>query len=85
MEAGYGPELPAMSGIGYSELADHILNGSDLQLAIQRAKFRTHRYIRQQSNWFKASDERIRWFDTAAIDDAVDFARAAFEESPQRA
>lgn len=83
--AGYGPELPAMSGIGYSELADHILEGTDLQLAIQRAKFRTHRYIRQQSNWFKASDERITWFETAAIDDAVKFARAALEESPQGA
>ena len=53
LEAGFGPELPAMSGIGYSELAEHILNGTDLQLAIQRAKFRSHRYIRQQSNWFK--------------------------------
>ena len=73
LEAGYGPELPAMSGIGYSELADHILNGTDLHLAVQRSKFRTHRYIRQQSNWFKASDERITWFGLSEIDAAVDF------------
>ena len=84
LEAGFGPELPAMSGIGYSELADHLLNGTDLQLATQRAKFRTHRYIRQQANWFKASDERITWFDSAGLEAAVDFARFAFEESPQR-
>ena len=85
LESGYGPELPAMSGIGYSELADHLLNETDLQLAVQRAKFRTHRYIRQQSNWFKASDERITWFNWAGIDRAVDFVRAAFEESPHKA
>ena len=85
LEAGYSPELPAMSGIGYSELADHILNGTDLQQAIQRAKFRTHRYIRQQSTWFKASDERITWFELADIDDAADFARSAVEGSPQKA
>ena len=85
LKSGYGPELPAMSGIGYSELADHLLNGTDLQLAVQRAKFRTHRYIRQQSNWFKASDKRITWFDSAGIDRAVDFVRAAVEESPHKA
>ena len=85
LESGYGPGLPAMSGIGYSELADHILNGTDLQLSVQRAKFRTHRYIRQQSNWFKASDERITWFNLAGIDNAVDFVRATFEESPHKA
>ena len=85
LKAGYGAELPAMSGIGYSEVADHILNGTDLQFAIQRAKFRTHRYIRQQATWFKASDERITWFDLAGIEDAVDFIRSAFEESPQGA
>ena len=83
LQAGYGAELPAMSGIGYSELADHILNGTELHLAVQRAKFRTHRYIRQQSTWFKASDERITWFDLARIDDAVDFALTAFEDPPQ--
>lgn len=84
LEAGYGPQLPAMSGIGYSELADHILNGTDLEVAVQRAKYRTHRYIRQQSNWFKASDERITWFDLTAIEEAVDFARAGLVESPRR-
>ena len=84
LEAGYGPQLPAMSGIGYSELADHILNGTDLDVAVQKAKYRTHRYIRQQSNWFKASDERITWYDLTAIDEAVDFARAELVESPQR-
>lgn len=79
LEAGYSPELPAMSGIGYSELADHLLNGTELQAAVQRAKYRTHRYIRQQSNWFKQSDERITWFGISDVDDAVDFLRTIWE------
>ena len=68
LDAGYSPELRALSGIGYSEIADHLINGADLPDAIQRAKYRTHRYIRQQSNWFKREDPRIRWFE---IGDAV--------------
>ncbi len=85
LHAGYGPELPAMSGIGYSELAGHLLQGTELEIAIQRAKFRTHRYIRQQSNWFKASDARITWFDSSGIVDAVNHVRSRLEESPQGA
>ena len=75
LDAGYSPELPAMSSHGYSEIADHLLNGADLAGAAQRAKYRTHRYIRQQSNyWFKATDERIRWFDIGDADAAAEYA-----------
>ena len=79
LKAGYAPELPAMSGIGYSELVDHLRNGTDLQNAVQRAKYRTHRYIRQQSNWFRESDSRISWFEMSRLDDAVDFVRTRYE------
>ena len=82
LDAGYAPELPALSGIGYSELVDHLVNGAELQEAIQRAKYRTHRYIRQQSNWFRPSDKRINWFDVSEIGAAVDFVQA-WIESPE--
>ena len=75
LAAGYAPELPAMNGIGYSELVDHLLKGVDLQDSIQRAKYRTHRYIRQQSNWFRASDTRIKWFEISKTDSALDYAQ----------
>ena len=75
LTAGYAPELPAMSGIGYSELVDHLLKGVDLQDSIQRAKYRTHRYIRQQSNWFRASDTRIKWFEISETDAALEYAQ----------
>ena len=71
---GYGPDLPSMSGIGYHELADHLLNGADLSEAVRRTKFRTHRYIRRQSNWFRRDDPRIRWFKPTQLDSAIEYA-----------
>ena len=71
---GYSPDLPSMSGIGYHELADHLLHGADLSDAVQRTKFRTHRYIRRQSNWFRRADPRIRWFEPTQLDSAVEYA-----------
>ena len=82
LAAGYSPQLPALSGIGYSELVEYLLKGTDLQDAIQHAKYRTHRYIRQQSNWFRASDTRIDWFKMSDIGAAIDFAQS-WIESPQ--
>ncbi len=71
---GYAPSLPSMSGIGYHELTDHLLNGADLSDAVQKTKFRTHRYIRRQFNWFRPNDPRIRWFDATQLDSAVEYA-----------
>ena len=70
---GCDASLPSMSGIGYRELVDHILNGSSLDEAVRTTKIRTHRFIRQQYNWFSLSDPRIRWFDTANLDAAIEY------------
>jgi tRNA dimethylallyltransferase len=70
----YSPDLPSLSGIGYHELADHLLHGADLSDAVQRTKFRTHRYIRRQSNWFRRADPRIRWFEPTQLDSALEHA-----------
>lgn len=71
---GYGPDLSSMSGIGYHELARHLLEDADLADAIQKIKYRTHRYIRQQSNWFRRDDPRIRWFEPTQLDSAIEYA-----------
>ena len=71
---GYAPDLPSMSGIGYHELADHLLNGAALSDAVQKTKYRTHRYIRRQSNWFRQDDPRIRWFEPTQLDSAIEYA-----------
>ena len=62
-ERGYGLEHAALSGLGYGELIRHLDGEMALGEAVQRVKYRTHRYARQQYNWFRLGDERIRWLD----------------------
>jgi len=60
---GYGFDLPAMSGIGYKQIGMFLRGEASLDSAVQQIKFATHRFVRQQYNWFKLNDERIKWFD----------------------
>lgn len=66
---GYGPDLPSMSSVGYSELANVIAGVLPLEEAVQRIKYRTHRLARAQYAWFRPADDRIRWFDAACETD----------------
>ena len=73
-ERGYGLTgskrgTAALSGLGYGELMRHLDGEMALDEAVQRIKYRTHRYARQQYNWFRLGDERIRWLD-APVGDA---------------
>ncbi len=63
MNMGYGLDLPAMSSIGYRQIGMFIEGGLTLAAAIQQIKFESHRFVRQQYNWFNPKDDRIRWFD----------------------
>jgi len=60
---GYNFEIPAMSGIGYKQIGAILQGQVSLESAIQQIKFETHRFVRQQYNWFKLTDSRIKWFD----------------------
>ena len=60
---GYGFHLPAMSGIGYKQIGMFLRDELTLEAAIQQTKFESHRFARQQYNWFRLSDNRIQWFD----------------------
>ena len=53
VSAGYGWELPAMSGIGYRELQPYFAGECSLKEAVQRIKFDTHAFARRQSTWFR--------------------------------
>jgi tRNA dimethylallyltransferase len=74
---GYGPELPALSSLGYRELGEHLDGSRTLADAVQATKYATHRFIRRQLTWFRR-EPGIRWLDVAAGDpvapalDAVD-------------
>jgi tRNA dimethylallyltransferase len=60
---GYGPDLPAMSGLGYRQICAHLRGDVGLATAIRKIKSETHRFVRQQYKWFRLDDETIRWFD----------------------
>jgi tRNA dimethylallyltransferase len=63
LDKGYDLALPAMSGIGYKQIAMHLRGELSLPAAIQQIKFETHRLVRHQYSWFRLKDDRIRWFD----------------------
>ena len=67
LTAGYSPELPALSAIGYRECIGVIRGGLQLEEAKLETKRATRAFVRRQANWFKPSDTRIAWF---AADDA---------------
>jgi len=60
---GYDFNLPAMSSIGYKQIGMFLNGELNLATAIQQTKFETHRFVRQQYNWFQLKDDRINWFD----------------------
>jgi tRNA dimethylallyltransferase len=62
LEKGYSPELPSMTGIGYRECVRVVkgqLNREQAKVEMRRA---TRIFVRRQANWFKSTDESIRWF-----------------------
>ncbi|MDE2748205.1 MAG: tRNA (adenosine(37)-N6)-dimethylallyltransferase MiaA [Chloroflexota bacterium] len=74
LEMGYDRALPSMSGLGYLEIAGHLLDGAPLDAAIERAKFSTHAFIRRQDVWFRGHDNGILWHNVKDAD-ASDLAR----------
>ncbi len=81
LEKGYSPELPSMSGIGYRECVE-VVKG---QLTEEQAKVQMRRatrvFVRRQANWFKSTDESIRWFTVRenTEDEIRKFLRAAVD------
>jgi tRNA dimethylallyltransferase len=65
LKSGLKPGAPAMTGIGYREMAAYIRGEMSLEDALAAAKRSTRRLIRHQYNWFKPDDGRIRWLDAS--------------------
>jgi len=62
LEAGYAPDLPSFSAIGYRQVIDHLRGEYSLEEAVRRMKRLTRQFVRRQANWFKADDPQIHWF-----------------------
>jgi tRNA dimethylallyltransferase len=57
------PNRPAFQGFGYREIVEYLNGEIDLATAIERYKFATHRFVRQQYSWFRLTDPRIIWLE----------------------
>ncbi|MFQ5575693.1 MAG: tRNA (adenosine(37)-N6)-dimethylallyltransferase MiaA [Anaerolineae bacterium] len=62
---GYSLRLPSMSGLGYRQLGQYLAGAVTLDEAVAQIKKETRRFIRQQYNWFRPADDRIRWVDVS--------------------
>tara|TARA_B100000949_G_scaffold219352_1_gene218469 strand:- start:12 stop:932 length:921 start_codon:yes stop_codon:yes gene_type:complete len=62
LDNGYSLNLPALSSLGYKEIASYIKNGTSITDCIKTIQRRTNRFSKQQMNWFSKSDSRINWF-----------------------
>jgi tRNA dimethylallyltransferase len=63
--AGYGWDLPAMTGLGYRQIGQYLRGEVTLDEAAALVKKGTRRFVQQQYNWFRLNDPRIRWIDPA--------------------
>ena len=61
---GYDLSLASMSGVGYRQIVYYLQGEVDLVEAVRLIKHATHRFVRQQYNWFRLDDSAINWFDT---------------------
>lgn len=66
-KSGYDRSLPSMSGLGYRQIWAYLERECTLEEAIERIKFETHRFVRQQYTWFRLDDEKIHWFDVLEL------------------
>lgn len=63
LEKGYSKKDPPMSAIGYPEVIQLIEGSLELNECINQIKKKSREFVRRQANWFKSTDERIKWFD----------------------
>jgi tRNA dimethylallyltransferase len=66
--AGYGWDLPAMSGLGYRQIGLYLQEMATLEEAAQFIRRDTRRLVRQQGTWFRLADPHIHWFHLEQVD-----------------
>ncbi len=86
-DAGYGWDLPAMTGLGYRQIGQYLRGEASLDEAIALIKKGTRRFVQQQYNWFRLNDPAVWWVDPALVDpkEATQLVRSALLGSPASA
>lgn len=67
LDAGCTPDRVSMQGLGYKQLAAHILGKCTLDEAIEQIKLETRHFAKRQMTWFRR-DKRIHWLDVTEYD-----------------
>ncbi|HSJ57601.1 MAG TPA: tRNA (adenosine(37)-N6)-dimethylallyltransferase MiaA, partial [Anaerolineae bacterium] len=75
--ASYSFDLPSMSGLGYGQFEPYLAAEISLDDVVAEIARQTRRFVRQQANWFRDDDPRIRWLDMTedVYDEALDLVR----------
>lgn len=75
LDRGYTRSLPAMSAIGYREIAAYLSGEISLEEALIQMRRMSRQFVRRQANWFKETDPNIKWFDatTLTIEEVVKY------------
>jgi len=60
LDSGYGPGDPGFRAIGYSEIARHLTDGTDLEEATAAATAETRRYAKRQRTWLRSEPSLVR-------------------------
>ncbi len=68
LQAGYGWDVPAMSGLGYLQFKPYFEGNVSLAEVIESIKLATHDFIRRQTTWFRPMDPDIVWFNVLDAD-----------------
>ncbi len=67
LDAGYSPQLPALTGLGYRQMIQYLRGEASYDEAVAAIKQQTRRFVRQQYTWFRLDDPRITWFDLEEV------------------
>jgi tRNA dimethylallyltransferase len=62
LSAGYSPDLPSMSAIGYKQVIQYLQGKISIEEAKMEMRRSTRVFVRRQANWFRHDDPRIRWY-----------------------
>lgn len=62
LDNGYSPDLPALKGLGYKQIAGYLVGEYDLRTAVDLLKRDTRRFAKRQFTWFRA-EPGIHWID----------------------
>lgn len=67
LAAGLSPQLPALTGLGYRQMIQHLQGELSYEAAVAAIKQQTRRFVRQQYTWFRLNDPRIAWLDLEEV------------------